>query len=126
MSRSGIAKSPARTKRPIRMALRRRPRARRDPFLSAAALDRTPFCAIAPIRNRRSHSTLANVPIPPCMTSNTAPAGFPARLAATASAVEDVLARLLSDDPVAGETHRPPVLLAAMRHAVLAGGKRFR
>jgi farnesyl diphosphate synthase len=40
--------------------------------------------------------------------------------------VEAVLADLLSDAAIAGETHRPPRLTAAMRHAVLAGGKRFR
>ena len=40
--------------------------------------------------------------------------------------VEAQLTLLLADSPGIGETHRPPRLVAAMRHAVLAGGKRFR
>lgn len=51
---------------------------------------------------------------------------FPARLAGVADEVEALLARLLAEKPRAGETARPERLLAAMRHAVLAGGKRLR
>jgi farnesyl diphosphate synthase len=43
-----------------------------------------------------------------------------------AAATDALLARLLSDRPAAGEIARPPRLLAAMRHAVLGGGKRLR
>ena len=48
------------------------------------------------------------------------------RLEAAATLVEPVLDRLLAEAPAAGEIVRPPRLIAAMRHAVLAGGKRFR
>jgi farnesyl diphosphate synthase len=51
---------------------------------------------------------------------------FSARLAAAAAEIEVLLARLLSDRLLAGEIARPPRLLAAMRHAVLGGGKRLR
>jgi farnesyl diphosphate synthase len=51
---------------------------------------------------------------------------FATRLAATAGETEDVLERLLADEPMAGEITRPPRLVAAMRHAVLGGGKRLR
>ena len=51
---------------------------------------------------------------------------FAARLAAVAADSEALLARLLDDAPLAGETARPERLLAAMRHAVLGGGKRLR
>ncbi len=47
-------------------------------------------------------------------------------LAAAASETEAVLERLLDDAPLTGETARPERLLAAMRHAVLGGGKRLR
>ncbi len=56
----------------------------------------------------------------------TAPPPFETRLAAAADAVEAMLARLLADRPLPGETARPARLLAAMRHAVLGGGKRLR
>jgi farnesyl diphosphate synthase len=48
------------------------------------------------------------------------------RLAAVARLVEAELERLLGDDVRTGETARPPRLMAAMRHGVLAGGKRLR
>ena len=51
---------------------------------------------------------------------------FETRLAEVAATVEAMLARLLADDPQPGETTRPARLLAAMRHAVLGGGKRLR
>jgi farnesyl diphosphate synthase len=51
---------------------------------------------------------------------------FGTRLAAVAGEAEGVLERLLDDEAVAGEIARPPRLLAAMRHAVLGGGKRLR
>lgn len=52
--------------------------------------------------------------------------GFAARLARNASETEALLAHLLADVPLAGESARPERLLAAMRHAVLGGGKRLR
>jgi farnesyl diphosphate synthase len=51
---------------------------------------------------------------------------LPRRLEAAAALVEPVLDRLLAAAPAAGEIVRPPRLIAAMRHAALAGGKRFR
>jgi farnesyl diphosphate synthase len=51
---------------------------------------------------------------------------FEARLAGVARSVERVLASFLADETRPGEVARPPRLLAAMRHAVLAGGKRLR
>ena len=51
---------------------------------------------------------------------------FARRLAAVANETEALLGRLLGDQPVAGEIARPQRLLAAMRHAVLGGGKRLR
>ena len=51
---------------------------------------------------------------------------FGARLAAAADETEGVLERLLGNDAETGETARPERLLAAMRHAVLGGGKRLR
>ena len=51
---------------------------------------------------------------------------FTARLKDVANAVEATLATLLSDDLRPGELARPPRLVAAMRHAVLGGGKRLR
>lgn len=51
---------------------------------------------------------------------------FEAHLGAVARTVDGRLQALLSDEVRAGEIARPARLLAAMRHAVLAGGKRFR
>ena len=51
---------------------------------------------------------------------------FTRRLAETVRLVEAALASLLAETPEPGEIFRPPRLVAAMRHAVLAGGKRFR
>lgn len=51
---------------------------------------------------------------------------FTSRLETVASETEALLARLLTDTPEAGEIARPPRLMAAMRHAMLGGGKRLR
>jgi len=51
---------------------------------------------------------------------------FAARLAAIAQDVETTLATLLSDKAGPGEIARPAHLMAAMRYAVLGGGKRLR
>lgn len=51
---------------------------------------------------------------------------FPERLALVAEAVEARLDGFLADDPRDGEIARPGRLVAAMRHAVLGGGKRLR
>jgi farnesyl diphosphate synthase len=51
---------------------------------------------------------------------------FSRRLSEDAALVEDALAEILNDAPLRGELFRPPRLMAAMRHAVLSGGKRFR
>ena len=51
---------------------------------------------------------------------------FSARLSRVAAETETVLSQLLTDPTLAGETARPPRLLAAMRHAALDGGKRLR
>ncbi len=51
---------------------------------------------------------------------------FADRLASVAAKIEAVLSSLLADDIGPGELARPPRLLAAMRHAVLGGGKRLR
>jgi farnesyl diphosphate synthase len=51
---------------------------------------------------------------------------FASRLTESAGTVEMVLGTLLSDETRSGETARPPRLMAAMRHAVLGGGKRLR
>jgi farnesyl diphosphate synthase len=53
-------------------------------------------------------------------------AEFFERLKAHATAVETLLAELLSDSVRPGEIGRPQRLLAAMRHGVLNGGKRLR
>ncbi|APF36159.1 geranylgeranyl pyrophosphate synthase [Chelatococcus daeguensis] len=53
-------------------------------------------------------------------------AAFTERLEAAARALEPLLGALLGSAPLAGEIVRPPRLLAAMRHAVLDGGKRLR
>jgi farnesyl diphosphate synthase len=51
---------------------------------------------------------------------------FTERLKEVANTVEGTLEALLADDARPGELARPPRLLAAMRHAVLGGGKRLR
>jgi farnesyl diphosphate synthase len=51
---------------------------------------------------------------------------FSAALAVSAARAERRLDAILSPHPQAGETARPERLLAAMRHGVLNGGKRFR
>lgn len=51
---------------------------------------------------------------------------FATRLSTVAAETETLLGRLLGDAPLPGETARPERLLAAMRHAVLGGGKRLR
>ncbi len=51
---------------------------------------------------------------------------FAFRLAAVATEIETVLEQLLDATPLGGETARPTRLVAAMRHAVLGGGKRLR
>lgn len=55
-----------------------------------------------------------------------APDPFALRLRDCAERIETLLGRLLADAPGAGEIARPPRLMAAMRHAALAGGKRLR
>jgi farnesyl diphosphate synthase len=54
------------------------------------------------------------------------PKDFADRLKAVAADTEALLDRLLEAKPAAGEVARPQRLLAAMRHAVLGGGKRMR
>jgi len=54
------------------------------------------------------------------------PSDFNARLAETAAATEALLGRLLADAALPSEIARPARLLAAMRHAMLGGGKRLR
>jgi len=51
---------------------------------------------------------------------------FNTRLAAAAGETDILLGRLLGAEPAPGEIVRPARLLAAMRHAVLGGGKRLR
>lgn len=51
---------------------------------------------------------------------------FAARLDAAAQNVAALLAALLSNTPLEGETARPEHLMSAMRHGVLNGGKRLR
>jgi farnesyl diphosphate synthase len=51
---------------------------------------------------------------------------FADALASVAGRVEAMLDRILSPKAAPGEMARPPRLLAAMRHAVLGGGKRLR
>jgi hypothetical protein len=55
-----------------------------------------------------------------------APKDFANRLSAVAADIETLLERLLSAVAGPGEIVRPQRLLAAMRHAVLGGGKRLR
>ena len=64
----------------------------------------------------------------PCREARAAmtASSFAAALSDTAAAIEALLERLLADDARAGEIARPPRLVAAMRHAVLGGGKRLR
>lgn len=56
----------------------------------------------------------------------TAPTPFLEALAREGERVEAMLARLLDDAVLPGEAVRPARLVAAMRHAVLGGGKRLR
>jgi farnesyl diphosphate synthase len=51
---------------------------------------------------------------------------FDRRAARAAAATERMLEGLLVDMPVNGEVTRPPLLMEALRYAVLGGGKRFR
>ncbi len=51
---------------------------------------------------------------------------FEMRIASCATATEGVLAEILSDRARSGEVMRPPLLMEALRYAVLGGGKRFR
>lgn len=51
---------------------------------------------------------------------------FQRRLSAVAEAVEERIKALLEDAPRRGEIARPARLIAAMRHAMLGGGKRLR
>ncbi|WP_180899298.1 polyprenyl synthetase family protein [Martelella soudanensis] len=53
-------------------------------------------------------------------------AEFTHRLASARQDVEACLDRLLGPEPLVGETARPEALMAAIRHGVLNGGKRFR
>jgi farnesyl diphosphate synthase len=54
------------------------------------------------------------------------PQDFSTRLADVATEVETLLGTLLADGALPSEIARPPRVLAAMRHAVLGGGKRLR
>jgi farnesyl diphosphate synthase len=54
------------------------------------------------------------------------PSPITARLGALATAVEELLEQLLAAEVRPAEIARPARLLAAMRHAVLGGGKRLR
>jgi farnesyl diphosphate synthase len=54
------------------------------------------------------------------------PFDLTASLARAAARVEQVLDSVTADTPLPGETQRPARLVAAMRHALLASGKRFR
>jgi farnesyl diphosphate synthase len=58
------------------------------------------------------------------MNGKTSP--FVARLEATAKDIEDLLDRLLSTAPAAGELARPARVIEAIRYSSLGGGKRFR
>jgi farnesyl diphosphate synthase len=58
------------------------------------------------------------------MDDKTSP--FLSHLEATAKDVDDLLDRLLSLAPAAGELSRPARLIEAMRYSSLGGGKRFR
>ena len=54
------------------------------------------------------------------------PDDLDAAMRGRAARVERVMEALLGEAAAPGETHRPPVLLAAMRHGSLGGGKRLR
>jgi farnesyl diphosphate synthase len=58
------------------------------------------------------------------MDDKTSP--FLSHLEATATDVDELLDRLLSPAPAAGELSRPARLIEAMRYSSLGGGKRFR
>ncbi len=60
------------------------------------------------------------------MTMSAPSLSVPDRMRQTAEAVEARLTTLLSSTPGVDEIARPERLVAAMRHAVLNGGKRFR
>ena len=60
------------------------------------------------------------------MTYETDATAFLTRLKQVAGEVEALLDRLLGEASLPGEIARPARLLAAMRHGVLAGGKRLR
>ena len=60
------------------------------------------------------------------MSVSSKPFDLTASLAHTANRVEQILDGITADTPLPSETRRPAQLLAAMRHALLAGGKRFR
>src|SRR5688572_6190139 len=89
-------------------------------------LDRASFSAIAPRRLlwRTSYHPELRAATP--MPVRDDRLSLARRLEAAAALVGPVLDRLLAEAPAAGEIARPPRLIAAMRHAVLAGGKRFR
>jgi farnesyl diphosphate synthase len=60
------------------------------------------------------------------MALNDGGSQFEPRLREIATSTEKLLEQLLGSDPLAGERARPQRLLAAMRHACIGGGKRFR
>ncbi len=60
------------------------------------------------------------------MPAMNVPNDFAARLATVAAETEALLGLLLAAEALPGEAARPERLLAAMRHAVLGGGKRLR
>ena len=62
----------------------------------------------------------------PKMSALSDPLDLATSLARTAKRVEQVLDAVTAQTPLPGETQRPARLVAAMRHALLAGGKRFR
>lgn len=75
--------------------------------------------ASRPFRPRTRTDTMPTLPPQP-------DADFQTRLAAVAERITHQLAEWLGDTAMAGEISRPPRLMAAMRHAALAGGKRLR
>src|SRR5712692_9335094 len=85
--------------------------------------------AMRPRRGRalviaRELSTIRAMPRAAAMTE-ASNRDFAARLDAAAD-IERLLDRLLTANPLAGETARPRRLIDAMRHASLGGGKRLR
>ncbi len=74
--------------------------------------------------NRRPY--LEQLPIPEHLPDMIEQTDFIDVLAAAAERLEHVLEELLSGQVRQGEIARPDFLLAAMRHGVLAGGKRLR